>query len=400
MKTMKSFQTFSVFLTILGLLVIMNTGFAQTPKKAPAANPPKVQKPVSPTTTAKPQPKQKEVVKKEVAAPVNDMWIICSNSYNWLYDSVSGKIYPLRGNLWNIKINFSIECISPDGKYLFTYESHRGKNTIFLYEIATGQLKHRFKNHNVASFSPDGQWLIVGEDRDCLQYNISIREDDDLQYNMSITGEIEKEWIRNDGQNNKEKVIFSPDKEFVLREYYDKEEGETLWGLYAATATDGFEFEGEPEHKFKGYVPIFSPNGKLLATRYDNNNFKSRLYNTTTGQRKEQFTDRSAFRYVLSEKQTKFLQVLEGVYGKEKIQQDFGKSFSIERGRMCIEADHNNLAYDENIERVSLGQLGCIIPLSSLPKYLKNKENYHNNLFWKHQEQVRLQIQKEQDEED
>ena len=105
--------------------------------------------------------------------------------------------------------------------------------------------------------------------------------------------------------------MFSPDSRFVLGQYHDEEEG-NLWGLFDVTT-------GALIQKFKGDNPRFTPDGKRLAMVFRNNNYCSRLYDTTTGQRIEQFQDYNIYRSTLSEKQTKFLLLLEKLFGKEKV---------------------------------------------------------------------------------
>ena len=402
--------------------------------------------------------KQNKTVRKEEAKSANISWIVDNNRTCWLYDSVTGKIQPLRGMLPGVRDLYN--NISPDNKYLSTTES-RPRYSVFLYEILTGKLIRRFKirsqNRTAATeFSPDSQWLAVrSEERDML-YRISTNEivrevyqfkkfvNNKLYYwgkgtslcdiesgnsvleckssPVSISpdekivacyaGQIydmkTRQLIRNDNKKYyTSEGQFSPDGKFILAEYYDKEEGGKFLGLFDSLT-------GDLTHKINGENPMFSPDGKKLAVWYSNNNFNSRLYDTATGQRIEQFKGSGAYRHVLSPNTEKFLQILENLYGKERVQQEFEdmRSGSVGTSGIQISFFGNRggdfkgytmeFSYNANRDLVNVNGLGynrITMPSSSVQKYLLAFQDY-NKLFTQQAEQVEKLIAKEQDEED
>jgi Periplasmic component of the Tol biopolymer transport system len=373
----------------------------------------------------------------------NRPWIVTRNGCSWLFDSDSGNVQPLRG------ICNDLSHFSPDGKYLFSTES--SSKDLFVYEIATGQLK-RFKNRRSAFFSPDSQWLIASNSDNHLLHKLSTGENvreleefrcffDDKSYLVDISrydlesgnllnkfrrfpniissdGKIvvcEKEVINMEtGQLIREEEkysistrIFLPDSQIFLGRYYDKEEGEDLWGLFDVVT-------GTLSHKFKGKYPKLSPDGKLLALEYHNNNFDSRLFDITTGQRIDQFKGHGAYRHVLSTNSIKFLQRMENLFGKEFVQQLFDeKKLNLEdytrKGFLQITRDGDRSAskyyqkefiifyYYENYDLVRVG-MTIILPSSDIEKFMASLFDY-DKLFNGQSVPIKAQIQKEQDDE-
>ena len=163
----------------------------------------------------------------------------------YLWDVASGQLEAtLKGYIWNVQsISFS-----PDGK---TLASCSLEETIKLWDVASGQLKTILKGHtdNVYSvvFSPDGKTLASGSGSN--DESIRLWDVATGQYKTKLKGDMG--WVLS--------VAFSPDGKTLASGNIDKQV--QLWDI--STKQQIALFEG---HKSNVDCVAYSPDGKTLAS--------------------------------------------------------------------------------------------------------------------------------------
>ncbi len=188
---------------------------------------------------------------------------LASYKYKYLnlWDVVTGKNRPLNGHTDFVK-GFTF---SPDGKMLASCSKDQ---TIILWEVATGSLKHTLKGHTDSvtsvSISPDGKTLASGSVDNSIRFW-------DLETGTHVNTFKESEV-------DVTQASFSPDGQFILS--WGK--GETkilLWDVKTG------EYKQIDDQTWQRISVCFSPDGNMIASAQEDHIID--FFDTVSGEHKK-----------------------------------------------------------------------------------------------------------------
>lgn len=200
----------------------------------------------------------------------------------YLMDVASGQIiYPLEDAL-------EMLAFSPDGKTIATANGKR----VLVWNVSTGKVIHTLKHKQdirTASFSPDSQIIVTSGEEGAYVWNavkgrkIHIIEGnlEAFSPNSQMVVTYGDGWVRVWDITTKQFIDsiagdwagLSPDRRtFVI--YDESDTGTQSFQVYNSTT-------GKKTGTFEGSRPIFSPDGQIIATYYED---KTYLWSVTTGQ--------------------------------------------------------------------------------------------------------------------